>query len=175
MQIRVPGGSLKKLLALLAATLTLACIYGTAAYNLSESGEVRFLDELEKLSLQGKSDAYCARLHPDMSVSIRDHTSPGTPRDFDGGKKQFCEFITMAAKGVDLIGPESTATRTDLSVTRSWLHPWTAQISYHETRTTRLTRINVTVNTQGDDRWTLVQTFSGVQALGLVSESRRAD
>ena len=175
MQIRVPGGSLKKFLLLLAAALTLVCIYGTAAFNLSESGAVRFLDELEKLSLQGNSDAYCARLHADMTVSIRDHTSPGMPRDFDGGKSQFCEFITTAAKGVDLIGPESHATRTDFSVTRSWLHPWTAQVSYHETRTTRLTRINVTLNTQGDDQWTLVQTFAGVKARRLVSESRRAD
>ena len=171
----MPGGSLKKILSLLAAALTLVCIYGTAAFNLSESGAVRFLDELENLSSRGNSVAYCARLHADMRVSIRDHTSPGMPRDFDGGKAQFCEFVTLAAKGVELIGPESHATRTNISVTRSWLHPWTAQVRYHETRTTRLTRINVTVNTQGDDQWTLVQTFGGVKALKLKSESRLAD
>ena len=151
------------------------CLYGTAALNLSESGALRFLDEMEKMSLQGKSAQYCARLHDDLRVSIHDHTSPGMPRDFDGGKAEFCEYVTMAAKGVELIGPVSHATRVNLKVKRTWLHPWTVQVSYHETRTTQLTRLNVTTHTQGDDNWTLVQTFTGVKVLGLLSESRPPD
>jgi len=150
-------------------------VYGTGAWRLSESSANRFLNELETLSLQEKSDAYCARLHEDLTVSIRDHTSPGFPRDFDGGKAEFCEFVSMAALGTSLIGPESQVTRHDFTVTRSWLHPWTAQVRYHETRTTRMTRVNDTLNTVGDDKWILVNTLGGVRVLRLESESRLAE
>jgi hypothetical protein len=154
--------------------LVIAGVYGTGAVKLSESGANRFVNELEALSLRGESDRYCALLHEDLRVAIRDHTSPGQPRDFDGGKAEFCDYITMAAKGMSLIGPETQVTRDDFTVTRSWLHPWTAQVSYHETRITRLTQINVTLNTVGDDRWTLVNTFGGLKVVALESESRRA-
>jgi len=150
-------------------------VYGTGAWKLSEGSVNRFLNDLETLSLQEKSDAYCALLHEDLTVSIRDHTSPQIPRDFDGGKTEFCEFVSTAAMGMSLIGPQSQVTRHDFTVTRSWLHPWTAQVSYHETRTTRMTLVNATLNTVSDDKWILVNTLAGVRVLRLESESRLAD
>jgi len=162
------------LVPLLLATVAVA-VYATGAIKLSESSANRFLNDLETLSVQEKSDAYCALLHGDLTVSIRDHTVPELPRDFDAGKAEFCEFVSMAAKGMSLIGPQSQVTRHDFTVTRSWLHPWTAQVSYHETRTTRLTRVNATLNTVGDDKWILVNTLAGVRVLRLESESRLAD
>jgi hypothetical protein len=155
--------------------LVIAGTYGTGAVKLSESGANRFLDELETLSLQGRSAEYCARLHDDLSVSIRDHTAPQVPRDFDGGKAEFCDYVSTAAKGVSLIRPESQVTRDEFTVSRGWLHPWTAQVSYHETRSTRMTLVNVTLNTVSDDRWTLVNTFGGLKVLRLESESGLAD
>jgi len=150
-------------------------IYGIGAVKLSESGANRFLDELETLSLQGKSAEYCARLHDDLSVSIRDHTAPQELRDFDGGKAEFCDYVSMAAKGMSLMRPVSQVTRDDFTVTRSGFHPWTARVSYHETRSTRMTLANVTLNTVSDDQWTLVNTFGGLKVLRLESESGLAD
>ena len=167
---------MKKIVWVLAVSLlAVAGVYGTGAVRLSKSSANHFLNELETLSLQEKSDEYCALLHDDLTVSIRDHTAPQMPRDFDGGKAEFCEFVGTAVDGMSLIGPEWQVTRDDFTVTRSWLHPWTAHVSYHETRTTRMTRINVTLNTVGDDKWILVNTFDGVKALRLESESRLAD
>jgi len=162
---------LKRIVWLLPMIVAVA-VYGTGAWKLSEGSVNRFLNDLETLSLQEKSDAYCALLHEDLTVSIRDHTSPQMPRDFDGGKTEFCEFVSMAAMGMSLIGPQSQVTRHDFTVTRSWLHPWTAQVSYHETRTTRMTLVNATLNTVGDDKWILVNTLAGVKVLRLESESR---
>jgi hypothetical protein len=173
-QIRAWEAFLKKFLWLLPLVVAVA-VYGTGAWKLSASGANQFLNELEALSLQEKSDAYCALLHEDLTVSIRDHTSPQLPRDFDGGKAEFCAFVSYAALGTSLIGPESQVTRHDFTVTRSWLHPWTAQVSYHETRTTRMTLVNATLNTVGDDKWILVYTFGGVKVLRLESVSELAD
>jgi hypothetical protein len=167
---------LKKIVWIFALPLAaVAIVYGAGAAKLSESGATRFLDEMDSLSLQGKSTEYCTRLHDALAVSIRDHTSPGLPRDFTGGKKEFCDYVSMAAKGMSLLGPESQVTRHDFKVTRSWLHPWTAQVSYHETRTTRMTRVDATLDTVSDDRWILVNTVGGVKALRLESESHVAD
>jgi hypothetical protein len=167
---------LKKILWLPGVLLCAAVsICGAGAVKLSENGAIRFLDELDSLSMQGKAEEYCARLHDDLAVSIRDHTAPGLPREFDGGKAQFCEYISMAAKGMDLLGPQTSVTRHDFEVSRSWLHPWTVQVSYHETRITRMTRVRVTLNTVSDDRWILVNSVEGVKVLRLDSESRLAE
>jgi hypothetical protein len=155
--------------------LTVVAVYGTGAVTLSESGANRFLNELETLSMHGESAAYCALLHEDLVVSVRDHTAPQEPRDFTGGKAEFCDYVSTAAKGMSIIRPETSVIRDDFTVTRSWLHPWTAQVSYHETRSTRMTLANVTLNTTGDDKWTLVNTFGGLKVLRLESESGLAD
>lgn len=159
---------MKKILMLLA--LAAAGIYGTAALKLSESGANSFLNELEDLSLSGKSDEYCARLHEDLAVSIQDHSAQ-PPAVFDGGRKEFCGFVSEAAKGMDLLGAGTHVTRDDFIVTRSWLHPWTAQVSYKEDRITTMSRINQSLHTQGEDKLTLVMTLGGVKMLKLESRT----
>ena len=164
---------MKKILCLV--VLVALFIYGTPAVTLSESSAARFLNTLETLSLTGKSAEYCARLDDHLVVSIRDRSAPGSPRDIDGGKKEFCDYVSMAAKGMSLIGPETHFIRDNFSVQRSWLHPWTATVRYEESRTTTLTRIGVTLETKSADRWTLVQTFAGVKVISLQSDVQRAD
>lgn len=159
---------MKKIVVLL--VLTVAGIYGIAALNLSEAGANRFLNELEHLSLSGQGKEYCTRLHDDLRVSIRDHSAT-PPADFDGGRDEFCGFVSQAAKGMDLIGPGTQVTRDDFTVTRSWLHPWTAQVSYKEDRITTMSRVKATLHTQGEDKLTLVQTLRGVRLLKLESRT----
>jgi len=161
---------MKKVLILLA--ICVLAVYGTAAATLSASGANHFINELEALSLAGKADEYCARLHVNATVSIRDRTAPDFPRDIDGGKKELCDYVTFAMKGVDLLGIRSEATRADFTVNRSWLHPWIADVSYSEKRTTQMSKSHVTLNTASEDHWTLVQTFNGVKVMRLSSVAR---
>jgi hypothetical protein len=148
-------------------------IYGSGYARLSESAANRFLDELETLSLQGHGAEYCARLHEDIKVSIKDFTA-ATPAIIAGGKRELCDFVSYAAQGVSLLGITSHVHRDNFVISRSWLHPWTAQVSYHERRTTNMSKVHQTLNTVSDDRLTLVQTFSGVKLLRLESTARRA-
>jgi hypothetical protein len=154
------------------AVLILAAlgVYGTAAVSLSESGANRFLNQLEDLSIQGKSAEYCARLHADLAVSIKDHTA-NPPADFAGGKQEFCEYVSMAAKGMSILGVSTQVQRDAFTVERSWLHPWTAQVRYRERRTTTMSRVNVTLDTASEDRMTLVQTIRGVKLRSLESKA----
>ncbi|MDF0674312.1 MAG: hypothetical protein P0120_08210 [Nitrospira sp.] len=125
--------------------IALAGTYGTAAVNLSESGANRFLNDLEHLSLSAQGKEYCARLHDDLKVSTQDH-SADPPADFEGGRDEFCNYVSEAAKGMDLLGAGTHVTRDDFTVTRSWLHLWTAHVSYNEDRITTMSRVNVTLH-----------------------------
>jgi hypothetical protein len=157
---------MKTVAAVLLALVTAAYLYGVL--SLTGSGANRFLDELEGLSLQGKSTEYCARLHEDLRVSIRDH-SAYPPADFDGDRADFCAYVTQAAKGMSLLGISTHVARNDFMLTRNWLHPWTAQVSYHEDRVTTMTKVDATVHTRSDDSLTLVQTLGGVKLRHLES------
>jgi hypothetical protein len=151
--------------------LVLAVLAGTYAFglwSLSATHANRFLDELETLSLQGHSAEYCARLHVDLQVSIRDHSAQPAA-DFDGGRDQFCAYVSYAARGVDLLGISTQVSRNEFTITRSALHPWTAHVSYHEVRTTTMSKVQATLHTVSDDSLTLVQTFDGVKVLALRS------
>jgi len=150
--------------------IAVAGIYGIAAFNLSESGANRFLNELEDLSLSGQGKEYCALLHEDLTVSISDH-SGDPPADFDGGRDEFCTFVSEAAKGMELLQAGVHVTRDDFTVTRSWLHPWTAQVSYNEDRITTFSLANQSLHTRGEDKLTLVQTLRGVRLLHLESRT----
>lgn len=139
----------------------------------SESGAKRFLDQLEDLSLHGKSREYCAKLHDDLQVSISDHSAE-PPAEFSGNKQDFCNYVSYAIKGLDLLGVSTQAQRDEFSVTRSWLHPWTAEVSYRESRISHMSKVDATVRTVGEDHWTLVQTLDGIKALRLTSKTRLA-
>lgn len=158
---------MKKILS--ALLVAIVAIYGFGFVTLSETGSNRFLDELETLSMTGRGEEYCARLHEDLKVSIRDH-SADPPADFDGGREDFCGYVTYAMKGIEILGVTTNVTREDFTVMRSWLHPWTVQVSYHEDRTTHMSKAGTTLHTVGDDRLTLVQTFDGVKLLSLESK-----
>jgi hypothetical protein len=157
---------MRYLLVLICAALVGAYVYGVS--SLSESGAQRFLDQLEALSLQGRSAEYCARLHADLEVSVRDH-SARPPADFAGGRDDFCAYVSYAAKGVGLLGISTHVTRNDFAITRNWLHPWTARVRYHEDRVTVMTKVNATLHTHSEDSLTLVQTLDGIELLALDS------
>jgi hypothetical protein len=157
---------MKKIIGLL--VVASAGAYAWGALSLSGRGATRFLDELEALSLRGRSDEYCARLHADLRVSIRDHSAT-PPADFDGGRDEFCAYVSHAAKGIDLLGLSTHVTREDFTVTRDWLHPWTAQVRYHEDRVTTMSKVNATLHTRSDDTLTLVQSLGGIRLRALDS------
>ena len=154
---------------ILLVIVALAAVYSYGALTLSENSANRFLDDLETLSLQGKSAEYCDRLHADLRVSVRDHSAT-PPADFDGGRDEFCAYVSQAAKGVGLLGISSSVTRNDFEVTHSWLHPWTARVRYHEDRVTTMTKVNATLHTRSEDALTLVQTLDGVKLHDLDSK-----
>ena len=162
---------MKKFLLLVVLGLLGVQAYGAIVF--SESGANGFLNELEHLSLSGQGAEYCDRLHDDMEVSIDDR-SANPPAVFEGGKQEFCNYVSYAAKGMDIIGVSTNVQRDDFTVKRSWLHPWTAEVSYIESRTTTMSVINTTLKTEGEDEWTLVNTFSGVKVLRLKSKTRLA-
>jgi hypothetical protein len=149
--------------------LVLVTIYGYGMVTLSEGASNRFLNELEQLSMTGKGEEYCARLHENLKVSIRDHSAE-PPADFDGNREDFCGYVTYAMKGIEILGVSTNVTREDFTVEREWLHPWTVHVSYHEERTTTMTKAGTTIHTVSDDRLTLVQTFNGVKLLNLESK-----
>ena len=156
---------------LLLAVALIAGIYVQSAIALSESGANAFLNELDDISLRGEGARYCAKLHEDMQVSISDHSAE-PPAEFTGGKKEFCDYVTYATKGMSMLGASTHLTRDEFTVRRSWLHPWTADVSYIETRTTSFTQGHVSIRTESRDRWTLVQTFDGIKARRLDSKTR---
>ena len=156
---------MKKLLVLVALAAALAA-YGVPFFSLTEGGARRFLDELETLSMEGKSAEYCERLHPDLAVSINDR-SADPPAVFDGNKQDFCDYVSMAAKGMHLLGVSMDVKRNEFKVTRSWLHPWTARVTYKEDRTTTMSKLNASLHTQSEDELTLVQTLHGVKLRAL--------
>jgi hypothetical protein len=149
--------------------ISLLAIYGYGWVTLSEGASNRFLNDLENLSMTGKGEQYCARLHEDLKVSIRDHSAE-PPADFDGHREDFCGYVTYAMKGIEILGVSTNVTREDFAVERDWLHPWTVHVSYHEDRTTTMSKAGTTIHTVSDDRLTLVQTFDGVKLLYLESK-----
>jgi hypothetical protein len=155
---------MKKLFVIL--IIALLATYAAGAIALSERGANAFLNDLEHLSLSGQGNAYCARLHEDLEVSVNDRTGQ-PPAEFAGGKKEFCAYVSNAAKGMDLLGVSTQLTRNDFTVTRNWLHPWTAEVSYDEVRTTVMSKVNVTLNSVSEDQLTLVLTFGGIKVKRL--------
>ncbi|HTU65663.1 MAG TPA: hypothetical protein VMF52_06925 [Steroidobacteraceae bacterium] len=159
----------------IAALIVLAItgFYGACSWALSAGNASRFLDDMETLSLHARMDAYCARLADELEVSIRDRTAD-PPAEFDGGKPEFCAYVTAATRNVALLGLATAVTRNDFTVTRDWLRPWTVRVHYREDRTTT-TRQFAPVHTQGEDDATLVLTVSGIQLRRLDSRSWSVD
>lgn len=152
-----------------------AIVWGWPAASLSDDAASAYLDELERLSLNGRPAEYCEYMHESLVVDVTDATSVdgGTVR-IEGGRKEWCGYIEFATRGLSLLGMKSQATRDNFEVTRDWRHPWTAEVRYRERRESTMTLANATLRTVSDDRWTLVQTLSGVKVLRLSVNSRIA-
>ena len=159
---------------LLLAVLALAGVYVYGAVRFSDMGVINYIAGLDELAMNGKSAEYCESLHEDMEVSIRDYSAEPSAA-IDGGKDELCAYVTKASKGMALLGVSMETHIDDIEVTRSWLHPWTADVSYSEARTTRIRAAKVSLKTESEDEWTLVQTFSGIKVKRLVSEVRLAE
>jgi hypothetical protein len=155
--------------------LAAALIWGWPAVALSDKAAIAFLDELESLSMQGRSKEYCERMHEDLEVNVADGTSDlaGTVR-IEGGRQKWCDHIAFTTQDVVQMGLQTQATRHDFRLSRRWYEPWTARASYDEQRTSTIPRMNVTLRTVSTDEWTLVQTLSGVKVLRLKVDSRLA-
>ncbi len=155
--------------------LAAAGIWGWPAITLSDNATIAYLDQLEALSMQGRSEEYCERMHEDLEVAVADGTSElvGTVR-IEGGRQEWCDHIAFATKGVMQLGMQTRATRNHFRVSRRWYEPWTARVSYDEERTSTIPHKDVTLQTESSDRWILVNTVSGVKVLGLESNSNIA-
>jgi hypothetical protein len=158
----------------IAAAVAIGAIWGLPAVTLSERGITAYLDELEGFSLEGDAPSYCARLHADLQVVVWDATASTGATRIEGGKREWCDYVSYSAKGIELLGLETQVTRNAFTVHRRWVAPWRAEVSYAETRTSTMRLLGKTVNTVSDDRWTLVQTLTGVKVLRLESSARLA-
>ena len=147
---------MKKLLWI--AVLALAYIYVSGYYSLSEAGVNRFLDEMETQSQQGNADAVCAMFADNVEVSLQDR-STRAPVNVTGGREQLCAMLKKMLPMQAALISSTQVRRDDLKVERAWLHPWTADVSYTEHRTTTLSRGGMTVRTVSERKLRLVKTL----------------
>jgi len=157
--------------ALVFATLVLAGIYLAGRLTLGEAGAVRFVMKMDSLMGEGKAAQVCDMFHDDLEFSIADHTSAGAATTFDGGKQDLCDKTHEQVDALSKVPHTMRVDFDDVTVKRSWLHPWTSEISYSEDRTLAIRGANVSFSTTSDDTITLVQTFSGVKLLKLEAEA----
>ena len=160
---------MKKLVLLI--VLVVGGVYLVGWINLSMNGSARFLATMDQLLIEGRGEELCARLHDDLRVSIHDHTTPA-PIAIEGGKKEYCDYLETASKGMRVLGVSMQATRNDFTVEREWTHPWTARVRYYEERTTTMSLANVTIRSESDDKLTLVYTFGGVKLRSIESNAQ---
>jgi len=151
------------------AVFALIGIYGSGYLSLSEGAANRFLNNMEELTMDGNAHAICDLLADDMNVSIIDHTT-GKDVKLNGGKEELCAQLKVAVPAMSLLKASTNVQRDNFVAKRELLHPWTAQVSYSEKRTTNLQRAGVQRSTESDDKLVLVKTFSGIKIQRLESE-----
>lgn len=150
---------MKKLLWI--ALIALAYTYISGYYSLSEAGVNRFLNEMETASQQGNAQAVCDMFADNVEVSLQDR-STRAPVNVTGGREQLCEMLRKMLPMQAALISSTQVTRDDLKIERGWLHPWTADASFTEHRTTTLSRGSMTVRTVGDRKLKLVKTLTHV-------------
>jgi hypothetical protein len=162
--------------ALIFVLLVLAGVYLTGRLTLGEAGAMRFVMKMDSLMGEGKADEVCAMFHDDLEFSIADHTSKGAGETgFEGGKQDLCDKTHEQVDALSKVPHAMRVDFKDVAVTRSWLHPWTSEISYSEDRTITIRGANLSLSTISEDTITLVQTFSGVKLLKLEAEAYVAE
>src|SRR5262245_26229568 len=141
-----------------------ALVYLIGALRLGEFGAMSFVGNWETLSNDGKAAEVCALMHEDLAVELLDHSGEHDV-EFSGGKPEFCEQTRTTIAGLQLLPHSMHVQQNDVQARRSWLHPWTSEVSYTEHRSITIHGANVTLNTVSEDTLTLVHTFSGVKLL----------
>jgi hypothetical protein len=158
--------------ALIFALVVLVGVYLTGRLSLGEAGAMRFVREMDALMSAGKADEVCGMFHDDLEFSIADHTAMGAgATEIEGGKQDLCAKTHEQVDALAKVPHTMRVDFNDVTVTRSWLHPWTSEVSYSEDRTLAIRGANVTFRTTSEDIITLVQTFSGVKLLKLEAEA----
>jgi hypothetical protein len=159
---------MKKLIVL--GLLVVAGIYGSGAWAFSQAHLNGLLSDWEDMSAKGDADSICDTFADDMTFSLDERTAESSgPRE--GDKQELCSYLRKLEPAMARAGVTSSVTREDLSVTRSWLHPWSAEVSYTEHRTT-LVPSHGTIKTVSNDRIALVKSLKGVLIKRLESVSR---
>ena len=151
--------------------LALAWSYGSGFMSLGPRGAMSYLDEWEQLSLNGDADGICEMMHEDLEFSIDDRSMPGQPLDMEGGKAELCDYYAQVVPAMKFVVNGMSVRRDDVEVSRDWLHPWTAEVSYTERRS--ISMAGTKVHTVGEDSLTLVKTLTGgVKIKSLHAQTR---
>ena len=154
------------------ALLAVAGAYLVGRTKLSERAAGDLLGDLDVKMFDGETEGLCDPLHDDLEVSIT-ASMGGEETHIDGGREEFCEFLTTGAQGMPLLlaaRAKIEVRRTDFEVQRSWAHPWTAHYTYIEESSIRIPGAGVSLDFESEAAATLVMTFGGVKLLKLESE-----
>jgi hypothetical protein len=152
------------------AGLVVAGIYVAGYFSLNAAGVNRFLAKMEELSSQGDVDGVCDLYDDAASVSLDDRTPEG-PMKLAGGKPELCAYLQQVLPLQVKLVTATTIERDNFKITRDWLHPWTAHVSYDERRTVTMAQIAAHTNMQSQDQLTLVHTLRGKKITRLDSVS----
>jgi len=163
---------MKRMLLVSVVCAALACAFGFV--RVGETGAMQFVLEMEALMDAGKADEICAMFHDDLEVDITDNTAT-IPRYLTGGKQEFCEQTRQSVAGLGLQPHRSNVRFEHVEVKRDWLHPWTSELHYTESRSLEIPAIGQTFHTVSEDTLVLVHTLSGVKLRKVRSESYLAD
>lgn len=155
---------------LLIGLLILIWVYGSGYRAFTDANVNKVLNEWEDATRRGDAEATCATFADDMTFALEEHTAESTVKH-EGGKDELCAYVRKLLPAMVRAVSSTNVTRDNLTVTRSWLHCWTAEVSYTEHRTTGLAS-GLSVRTVSDDRLTLVKSFGGVLVRRLESVSR---
>jgi|HubBroStandDraft_5_1064220.scaffolds.fasta_scaffold408641_1 hypothetical protein len=159
---------MKKLL--IFGLLVVVGVYGSGAWTFSQAHLNGLLGDWEDMSAKGDADAICDTFADDMTFSFDEHTTESSGIR-EGDKQELCAYLRKLEPAMARAGVTSTVTRENISVTRSWLHPWTAELSYTEHRTT-LVPSRGSIRTVSNDRIALVKSLRGVLITRLESVIR---
>jgi len=163
---------MKKIFALL--IVAAIAVYSAGAFNVGESGARHLLSDMDDQFIAGELGVLCANFHEDLEFEIEDHVNE-PPARIRGGKQQMCDLLAVRLADYQSAPRTMEASYAQVKAHRSWLHPWTCDLTYVATRSYALRGANVTSRTASNVEVTLVQTLSGVEILKLKSRVYEAD
>lgn len=159
---------MKKLVLL--GLLILAWIYGSGYWAFRETSVNSLLNDWDAASAKGDAETVCGTFADDMTFSLEEHSADDSSTR-QGGKEELCAYLRKLAPVMARAITSTNVSRDNLTVAHSWLHPWTAEVSYTEHRTTGIASRG-TVKTISSDHIALVKSLRGVLVTRLESVSR---